>query len=101
MLRYEILRYQWLLAALGGGLVLLLSTVMSYTAIWRKRSGQAPELPECPPGDTASEEASGEPCRRALTFLQALPAVLIMTYAAIAIFMAAYFVDKIISPPNW
>ncbi|WP_243438487.1 hypothetical protein [Fundidesulfovibrio soli] len=87
MLYYEILRGQWILAALGGGLVLLLTAVMSYLAIWRERPGQ--------PGDCGGEHPAP------LSFLQALPAVLLMTYLGIAIFMMAYFAGKIASPPNW
>jgi len=79
MLHYETLRGQWLFAAMGAGLVLILAVVGTYLAVWRPR-------------DTASRPKS---------FLDALPAVLILTFAGIAIFMLAYFTGKIAAPPNW
>lgn len=93
MLLYEVLRGQWLLAALGGGLVLLLTTVAVYLALWRPR-------PDPSPGQDAgsSEEARRSPAKN--LFLT-LPVVLVMTYAGIVIFMAAYFAAMIASPPNW
>ena len=91
MLRYEVLREQWLLATLGGGLVLLLTTVASYLAIWRPRPGQTQDQ---------SEDRKGHH-PPIMTFFQALPAVLTLTYVGIAIFMLAYFVQKIFYPPNW
>lgn len=87
MLRYEILREQWLLATLGGGLVLVLTTVASYLAIWRPRPGKP-------------EEGNREEPPR-LTFLQAVPMVLVLTYVGIVIFMLGYFIQKIYYPPNW
>jgi hypothetical protein len=93
MLRYEVLRGQWLLATLGGGLILMLTTVATYLAIWRPRSGPSPAPPE--------GSAKRENCTFAMTFLQALPVVLLLTYVGIAIFMVIYFADMIVSPPNW
>jgi len=84
MLHYEVLRGQWLLAALGGGLVLILAAVATYLALWRPRST---------PG--------GEKRPATLSFLNALPAVLILTFVGIALFMLVYFTGKIASPPNW
>ncbi len=93
MLPYEVLRGQWLLGALGGGLVLLLTAVASYLAIWQPRPGKPLE-----PSQGSAGDESRPPT---MTFLQSLPVVLLLTYVGIVIFMVVYFAEKIASPPNW
>ena len=88
MLHYEILRGQWLFAAMGAGVVLILATVATYLAIWRPR-------------DAALRPENGKKSAAFFSFLDAMPAVLILTFAGIAVFMLAYFIGKIASPPNW
>ena len=90
---YEVLRGQWLLAALGGGIVLVLTAVAAYLALWLPRPGPASDRAEghAPPG-------RGSP---AGTVFLALPVVLVLTYAGIAVFMVVAFAQKIVSPPNW
>jgi len=69
MFQYHILQNQWLVLALGGGLVLVLAVVLSYIAIWRPRRS---------PG--RSDE------RGSKATLQFIPWILIVTYVVILVY---------------
>lgn len=90
---YELLRTQWVLAAVGGGLVLVMTTVAAYLSLWLPRPGPASEQAE-----GRAPEGENKPSR---TVFLAMPVVLVLTYIVILIFTVAYFADKIASPPNW
>lgn len=90
---YEVLRSQWLLAALGGGTVLVLTTVAAYLSLWLPRPG--------PASDRAEGRAPRGEDSPARTVFLALPVVLVLTYAGIAVFMVVAFAEHIVSPPNW
>jgi hypothetical protein len=78
MLRLDILQDQWLLLALGGGLVLVLAFAVAYLGYWRKPSGQA--------------DAAGR---------RPVPWILILVYVAIPVFAAIYLILHAMNPPNW
>ena len=95
MLHYEVLRGQWLLAALGAGLVLILTAVATYLTIWRPRNNETPDSKKPAPADSAEERPG------TVSFLNSLPPALFITFIGIALFMIVSFTDKIFSPPNW
>jgi len=74
MFRIDILESQWIVAALVGGTVLVLTMVLTYLAVWRL----SPESGENP-----------------------VPWVLILTYVAMGVFITAYTLVMVFYPPNW
>lgn len=69
MFQYSIIQNQWLILALGGGLVLVLGIALSYIAIWQPRR----------PSGRKSPQASK-------STLQFIPWILVVTYVAILVY---------------
>jgi hypothetical protein len=80
MLFYEsyILHNQWLFLSLFGGLILVLTFVLGFMAMWQPRS------------------EGGN-----LTTLKAIPWILILLYVFIVLFAIIYVVVRMFYPPNW
>jgi heme A synthase len=89
----EIRQYQWLILALVGGASLILSLVLAYLALWRRREGVVEEGPERP------EQASKGPTRGWLRSF--LPWILIVTYVGLLSWGLAYTLWVARHPPNW
>jgi len=69
MFQYHIIQNQWLILALGGGLVLVLGIALSYIAIWQPRR---------PPGRIEHQASKST--------LQFIPWILVVTYIAILVY---------------
>ena len=80
MFRLDILQNQWLMLAMAGGLVLVLSMVLFSLAMWRERPPQT---------------AAPRPARRFI------PVLLILVYTFTAIFIVVYTLAMSRHPPNW
>jgi ABC-type Fe3+ transport system permease subunit len=86
MYRLDVFQNQWLVVMMACGLVLVLSIVLYYVAMWRRRpdaSGQA-------------QSGAAAPKKPRL-----LPEVLILVYAFALVFMIVYTLFMIRYPPNW
>ncbi|MBE3070152.1 MAG: hypothetical protein IMZ66_07930 [Planctomycetes bacterium] len=86
MFRLDVLQNEWLLLALAGGTVLVLLVVLAYLALWRPREREAPAA-----GDAGEHEPGRAP----------VPWVLILVYAAVAVYVVVYTFSKVRNPPNW
>jgi hypothetical protein len=87
MYRLDVLQTQWIVLALAGGSVLVLIVVLCYLALWRPRLDPA-------------APASGK--RSVLQWLRSfLPAILIVTYVLVLVFVIAYTLAVVRHPPNW
>ncbi len=76
MFRLDVLQDQWLILALGGGLVFILFLALAYLGYWR----------------TPPDEAEAH---------RPVPWLLILVYAAIPVFAIVYLVLRATQPPNW
>ena len=84
---FEVLRNQWLVLAIGGGLILLLLAMLLYLAIWRPREKLESER-------TRDESGWGHTWRH-------IPLILILTYVVAVIYAIAFSIYVSNSPPNW
>ncbi|MFB3890611.1 MAG: hypothetical protein ACE15C_01165 [Phycisphaerae bacterium] len=94
----DIIQNQWLLLALGLGVVFVLAMALAYTAIWRPR--QTPSG-----GEGAAPAQEGEPAPPGeLPFGQWLrsyvPWILILTLLFVIVFMVVYTIMAATTPPN-
>ena len=91
MLMRNLLQDQWLMLAVGGGLVLILLVVLSYLAWWRPRV--EPDV---------SAEGESTPLPGFLAHGVAIcPWILLFTYVATIIYGVIYTIAKAVNPPNW
>ncbi len=97
MFRLDVLQNQWLLLALGLGVIFVLAMALAYTAIWRPR--QTPSG-----GEGAAPAHGGEPAPAELPFGQWLrsyvPWILILTLLFVIAFMVVYLIMAATTPPN-
>lgn len=90
MFRLDVLQNQWLLLALGLGVIFVLAMALAYTAIWRPR--QTP-----PAGDDSAptpELPFGQWMR------SYVPWILILTLLFVIAFIVIYTVMAATTPPN-
>ncbi len=79
MFRLDVLQDQWLILALGGGVVLVLTVIVAYLGYWRT-----------PTKEEGAPDGHGP-----------VPWVLILLYAAIPVFAIVYLLFRAACPPNW
>ena len=84
---YQVLTYQWLALAIGGGIILLFLTILLYLAIWRPREKLQAER---------SQEESGWS-----HVWRHTPLILILTYVISVIYAVAFSFYVSSHPPNW
>lgn len=92
MLDLNVLHSQWLAMALMGGLVLMLSTILTYYALWRPRAGEGQYI--------GTQKVKG-PISLARWWVSFVPWILTLTYLAIATYGIWYVLAKMAHPPNW
>jgi hypothetical protein len=88
MFRLDVLHNQWLVAALGGGIVLALCVALYYLAMWRQRPDGGWPRP--------AEERAGRGRMRG-----AVPGLLVFTYGLVLAFILVFTWVVIRFPPNW
>ncbi|RPI60868.1 MAG: hypothetical protein EHM48_06540 [Planctomycetaceae bacterium] len=90
MFRLDVLQNQWLMLAMLGGAVALLTVVLAYVAFWRKRS------------DAVSDTGPDSPRQPLGAWVRSfVPWILIGTFAFVAVWAVVYTIMIIKNPPNW
>ncbi len=90
MFNFEIYRQHWIFFALFLGVILVLTMVLSYLAMWRER------------GVEKETQVSITDIRTFLIWFQrAFPWVLILTIAGTWLLAILYPLMKSVNPPNW
>lgn len=88
MFRLDVLQNQWLMLAMGGGLILILGFVLACMAFWKPRQA------------IVDEQATAAMPRR--EWLRSfMPWLLIVAYAFILVYAVVYTIMQILNPPNW
>ena len=87
MFRLDVLQNQWLLLALGVGLVLVLCVGLFYLTLWKPRL------------DPLVASSAKPPVLKWIASF--LPALLIVVYASIVVFIVVYTLAMVRHPPNW
>lgn len=88
---YEILRNQWAVVALLGGIVLTITVILTYWALWRPREEEARK---------GRQEISD--LRSLLTWIISfLPWVLALATIATMAYVIAYVAMAVFNSPNW
>ncbi len=79
MLHYQVLQSHWLLLSIFGSMILMVSLVLTYMAIWRPRSGD--EGTVVPGSEGISDR-----------WYHYIPWIIVLTYAAVFGFAVTYSV---------
>ena len=86
----DVLHAQWIIIAVGGGLIVMLGVILFFYAGWRPKE---------------VEEMVHDPIRNRRDFLRwllgAFPWILIVTILVILVWSFVYPIMKSGSPPNW
>jgi hypothetical protein len=91
MFNLNVLQNQWLMLALIGGTALMFTLLLAYPAIWRPRKE--------PSEDTAQEPT--QPLSVLAWLRSFMPWILIVVYAAAAVYVVIYTWMAAVNPPNW
>ena len=86
MYRLDIFQHQWLAVMMAGGVVLVLSLILYYMGMWRRR----------PDASEQSTPGLAVPKKQ-----RSVPGVLILTYGFVLVFVIVYTFFMIRNPPNW
>ena len=95
MFRLSVLQYQWLILALFGGAVLVLTMVLTYMMMWRPRK----ENQEAAAEAVAESDYQGYSALR--WYSSFMPWILTLTFVSVVVFAIIYAFYSIKNPPNW
>jgi len=86
MYDYEVLRNQWIIFALLGGIVFVLFIIIGYLDLWKPRKRK-----------TNSDETDTE----YMGAIESIPWILKVMFIGSFVFIVLYIIFRIINPPNW
>ncbi len=86
MFNYDVMRNQWVMLAMFGGVVFVLFVVVTYLDLWQPRK---------------KKKDSDETETNYLSLSDGIPMSLKGTYIVLTIFTILYIIYRILNPPNW
>jgi large-conductance mechanosensitive channel len=91
MFELHVMQNQWLMLALIGGTALMLTLLLAYPAIWRRRDIESMK--------ETTREADKQGFFAWLNSF--MPWILSVIYIATIVFMVVYIIRRAAYPPNW